>query len=106
MRGISAILSTGGILNKSIPIGADIALVRLMTRIFIINTIAARGKAGSKDSMAFGLLEPLVLGFVVLELLFLAFVLKEPLVLVFVALEPQVLAVLTLGQLLPAFAAL
>ena len=67
MRGINAILITGGILNKSIPIGADIALVSVMTRIFIINTIAARGKVGIKDSMASVLLEPLlVMTFVLL----------------------------------------
>ena len=54
MRGINAILITGRLLNKSIPIGADITLVSVMTRIFIINTIAARGKVGIKDSMASG----------------------------------------------------
>jgi hypothetical protein len=52
MRGINAILITGRILNKNIPIGADIASASVMTRIFIISTIAARGKVGIKDSMA------------------------------------------------------
>ena len=52
MRGINAIRITGRLLNKSIPIGADIASVSVMTRIFIISTIAARGKVGIKDSMA------------------------------------------------------
>ena len=57
MRGINAIRITGGLLNKSIPIGADIVLVSVMTRIFIISTIAARGKVGIKDSMASVLLK-------------------------------------------------
>ena len=48
----TAILITGRLLNKSIPISADTTLVSVMTRIFIINTIAARGKVGIKDSMA------------------------------------------------------
>ena len=52
MRGINAIRTTGRLLNKSIPIGVDIALVSVMTRIFIINTITAREKVGIKDSMA------------------------------------------------------
>jgi hypothetical protein len=52
MHGINAIRITGRILNKSIPIGADIGLVRVMTRIFIISTIAARVEAGIKDSKA------------------------------------------------------
>ena len=52
MLGINAILITGVILNKSIPIGADITLVSVMTRIFTISTIAARGKVGIKDSRA------------------------------------------------------
>src|SRR5659263_98695 len=60
MRGINAILNTGRVLNKGIPIGADIALVSVMTRIFIIRTIAARGKVGIKDSRASVLLEPLL----------------------------------------------
>jgi hypothetical protein len=60
MRGINAIRITGGLLNKSIPIGADIAWVSVMTRIFIINTIAAKGEVGTKESMASVLLEPLL----------------------------------------------
>ena len=58
MRGINAILITGRILIKSIPIGADIASASVMTRIFIINTITARGEVGIKDSRASVLLEP------------------------------------------------
>jgi len=100
-------------LNKGIPIGADIVLVRLMTRNFIIRTIVARGKVGIKDSRASVLLEPLLLGFVAPELLLLPFVSREPLVLAVLPLEPllpafvlvgpQVLAVLRLGPLLPLF---
>jgi hypothetical protein len=52
MRGINAILITGRLLNKSIPIGAAIASVSVMTRIFIINTIAGTARGGIKDSMA------------------------------------------------------
>ena len=52
MRGIKTILITGRILNNSIPIGADTMQVSIMTRIFIINTIAARGEVGIRDSMA------------------------------------------------------
>ena len=50
--GINSILNTGRILNKSIPITVGTMLVRLMTRIFIIPTIVARGKAGIRDTMA------------------------------------------------------
>jgi hypothetical protein len=52
MCGINAIRITGRPLNKSIPIGADIASVSVMTRIFIINTIAGTARGGIKDSMA------------------------------------------------------
>ena len=52
MPGINTILITGRVLIKSTPIGADIALVSVMTRIFIIRTIAARGEVGIKDSRA------------------------------------------------------
>ena len=93
MRGTDTILITGRILIKSIPIGADITLVSIMTRIFIMPTIVARGKVGSKDSMASVLPGPLVPGFVALE----------PLVLAFVNPEPQVLAVLLLEPLVPEF---
>ena len=68
MRGIRVILIIGQIFSDSIPIGADTKLVSIMTRIFIINTIAARGKVGIKDSMAFVLLESfLVMMSVLLE---------------------------------------
>ena len=40
------------IFNNSIPIGADTMPVSIMTRIFIISTIVARGEVGIKDSMA------------------------------------------------------
>jgi hypothetical protein len=93
MRGINAILITGGILNKSIPIGADIASVSVMTRIFIISTIAARGEVGIKDSMGSVLLyPPLVMGFVLPGPLALASV-REPLVLTFIDLQQLVLAI-------------
>ena len=102
MRGINTILITGRLLNKSIPIGADIALVSVMTRIFIISTIVARGKVGIKDSMASVLLEPLLVmasvppgapgpGVRPLEPLVLASVPLEPLVLASIR-EPLVLA--------------
>jgi hypothetical protein len=63
MRGINIIHITGRLLNKSIPIGAAITLVRFTTRIFIMRTIAARVEVGIKASMASALL-----GFLVLEL--------------------------------------
>ena len=85
--GINAILITGRISNKDIPIGADITLVSVMTRIFITSTIVAMGKVGIKDSMASVLLEPLVPAFVALELLFLVVLTLEPLLLGFVNLE-------------------
>jgi hypothetical protein len=103
MRGTDTILITGRILIKSIPIGADIASVSVMTRIFIINTIAARGKVGIKDSRASVLLEPLVLVFVALELLVLVFVLVEPLIQPSMPLEALVLAVLSLEPLVMGF---
>ena len=84
-------------MNKSIPIGADIASVNITTRIFIISTIAARGKVGIKDSMASVHLQPLLV---------LAFVLRWTLATAFVTPEAQALAVLTLRQLLPASVAL
>lgn len=93
MRGINAIRITGRLLSKSIPIGADIASVNIMTRIFIISTIAARGKVGIKDSMASVHLQ---------RLLVMKFVLRWTLVTAFVTPEVQVMAVLSLGQLLPA----
>jgi hypothetical protein len=103
MRGINKILITGRILNKSIPIGADIALVSVMTRIFIINTIVARGEAGIKDSMAFVLLklpdlailpEPLLLVFVLPSLLVQAFMALEQPAMAFVLLKLPDLAIL------------
>ena len=103
MRGTDKILITGRILIKSIPIGADITLVSIMTRIFIINTIVARGKGGIKASMASVLLEPLVLAFVALEPLVLAFVLVEPLIQPSMPLEALVLAVLSLEPLVLGF---
>ena len=57
------ILITGRIFSDSIPIGADTMLVSIMTRIFIISTIVARGEVGIKDSMASALLGLLVLEF-------------------------------------------
>ena len=84
-------------MNKSIPIGADIASVNITTRIFIISTIAARGKVGIKDSMASVHLQPLLV---------LAFVLRWTLATAFVTPEAQALEVLTLRQLLPASVAL
>jgi hypothetical protein len=67
MRGIRAIRITGGILNKSIPIGADTALVSAMTRIFIIRTIVAREEVGIRESMASVLPRFKVLPFVTIE---------------------------------------
>ena len=52
MRGISEILITGMIFSDSILIGADTNLASIMARIFIINTIGARGQVGIKDSKA------------------------------------------------------
>jgi hypothetical protein len=52
MPGINAIRITGRLLNKNIPIGADIASASVMTRIFIINIIAAKAKVGIKDTKA------------------------------------------------------
>jgi hypothetical protein len=80
MRGIRDIRITGIIFSDSILIGANTELGSIMTRIFMISTIGARGEVGIKVSMAF----------VPLELLVLAFVLEHP-PLVFIALEPPVL---------------
>jgi hypothetical protein len=111
MPGINAILITGRLLNKSIPIGADIALVSVMTRIFIINTIAGTGRGGIKDSMATVPQQPLLVErFVLLEPRFvtpgpqavLAYNPPASLAVGFVTREPQALAVLSLRQLLPA----
>ena len=104
MRGINKILITGRILNKSIPIGADIALVSVMTRIFIINTIVARGEVGIKDSMAFVLPRLLVQAFVALEHPALAFVLLKPLDLAILP-EPLLLVFVLLRLLVQAFMA-
>ena len=94
MPGINAILNTGRLLNKSIPIGADIALVSVMTRIFIINIIAGTGRGGIKDSMATVPQQPLLARVSVREpLLVMKFVPRQPLV---------VVVVLTLRPLLPA----
>jgi hypothetical protein len=87
MRGIRDIRITGIIFSDSILIGADTMLVSIMTRIFIIGTIMARGQVGIRDSMAFVLLGPTVLPFVLPELL----------VPVFKALEPRVLGFVPLG---------
>ena len=121
MHGINTIRITGRILIKSIPIGADIALVSVMTKIFIIRTIVARGKVGIKDSMESVLLEPLlvlpsvllkalVLGFrnqgplvrrfVLLGLLVRCSAPLEPLVLAFINLDPLVLGFINLKKLL------
>ena len=103
----TTILITGRILNKSIPIGADITLVSVMTRIFTISTIVARGEAGIKDSMAFVLPRLLVQAFMALEQPALAFVLlklldlvilPEPLLLVFALLRLPVQAFMALEQ--------
>src|SRR5664280_2724604 len=64
IRGINKIRITCRVLHKSIPITVGTMLVRLMTRIFIMPTIVARGKAGIRDSMA-SVLEPPVLTSVV-----------------------------------------
>jgi hypothetical protein len=97
MRGINAIRITGSLLNKSIPIGADIASVNITTRIFIISTIAARGKVGIKDSMASVPLQPLLV---------MASVLRWTLATVFGTTEAQGLAVHIQGQTLTASVAL
>jgi len=52
ISGINDILITGRISHDSIPIGPDTDRVGIMTRIFIIGTIAARVKVGIEDSMA------------------------------------------------------
>ncbi len=90
MRGINKILITGIIFSDSILIGAITTPVSIMTRIFIIATIAARGKAGTKASTALvplgdlvrasGLRELLVPGSVLLGEPVLATGLLEPLV--------------------------
>ena len=77
MRGIRDILFTGIIFSDSILIGADTELVSIMTRIFIIGTIVARGEVGIKGSMVFVPLEPPVLAFVIPGLLVLAFMALE-----------------------------
>jgi hypothetical protein len=105
MRGINKILITCRILNKSIPIGADIAWVSVMTRIFTINTIVARGKAGIKDSMAFALPRLLVQAFMALEQPALAFVLLKPLDLAILP-EPLLLVFALPRLLVQAFMAL
>ena len=48
MPGINATRTTGRLLNKGTPIGVDIALVSVMTRIFITNTIAGQGEGWNK----------------------------------------------------------
>jgi len=64
-----------------------------MTRIFIINTIAAKGKVGIKDSMAPVPQQPLLAGVSV----------REPLpAMTFVPRQPLVASVLPQGPLLPA----
>ena len=49
--GINRIRSTCGLLNKNIPITAGTMLASIMTRIFIMPTIAARGEVGTRDFM-------------------------------------------------------
>jgi hypothetical protein len=101
--GINAILITGRLLNKSIPIGADIALVIAMTRIFITSTIVARGKVGIKDSMVFVLLELLLVPAVVpLRPPVPASTLLEPPVLEFGLPAPPALEFVLLRQMVPA----
>lgn len=79
MCGINAILTTGRILNKSIPIGGDTGLAGIMTRSFIISTIAARVAVGIKDSKAAVPRQPLpVLASVLLEPMALASVTRKP----------------------------
>jgi hypothetical protein len=53
--GIMDILITGKIFSDSILTGTDTKLVTIMTGIFIIGTIMARGEVGIKDSMAVAL---------------------------------------------------
>ena len=117
MCGISAILITGKILSKGIPIGGDIGPVGIMTRNFIISTIAARVEVGIKDSKAAVPRQPLlVLASVLPEPMPLASVTPEPRVVpaykppespaaAFVTPELQVPSVLARGRLLPAFTA-
>ena len=81
MRGINAIRITGRILNKSIPIGGDTRLAGIMTRIFIISTIAARVEVGIKDSKAAVPRQPLQVQ---------AAVLLEPMVPASVTRKPEV----------------
>ena len=97
MRGIRDIRITGIIFSDSILTGADTTLVSIMTRIFIISTIVARGEVGIKDSMAFVLPEPPVLVFALLGLLVLAFALLEPVVQAFMARGQPVLLFAPLG---------
>ena len=87
--GINRILITGRVLNKSIPIGAGTMLVSIMTRIFIIPTIVAKGEVGIRDSMAS----------VLLGLPALAAILLAPLAQPCVNLEPLVLAAILLEAL-------
>jgi len=99
MCGINAIRITGRLLNKNIPIGADIALVSNMTRIFIISTIMARGKVGIKDSMASVLLEFLLVTSIVGPRLLLTSVVG-PLLLLMFAVGPLLLPTSVGGPLL------
>jgi hypothetical protein len=103
MLGINAILITGRILNKSIPIGANTELVSIMTRISIISTIVARAAAGIKASMGLVLPEPLVLAAIPLEPPALAFAILEHPRLGFLAPEPPVLAFVLLRPLVLVF---
>ena len=61
VRGINATRFTGKISSGSIPIGPDTNPASVMTRIFIIATIMARGKVGIEASMAFVLPKMLVM---------------------------------------------
>lgn len=67
IRGIRDILITGQIFSDNIPIGADTTLVSIMTGIFIIGTIVARGEVGIKDFMAVALMGLLVLEFMAVK---------------------------------------
>ena len=108
LRGISETLITGKLSSSSTPIGLDTKPASVMTRIFIISTIVARGKVGIKDSVAFVLLEPPVPASILLERLRArAFVLPERLrVRVSIPRRPPAPAFRPLGPLVLAFARL
>jgi len=97
IRGINKIRTTTRILRKSIPIGGGIILVSVMTRIFIISTIRARGEVGIKAFMAAQPLEPMVRRGAAREPLVLAAIPREPPVRRFVPPGLLVLAAMPLG---------